>query len=112
MSVCRIQIYYTENCKECNVFSPQNVRKRDRLWYTLSKCGGGVPNGLKTLGITDLFDPECSDYSPLTKKNTDPIALSEALHGTRVTIDKEGCTVLPYGEDSFLSYFFSNKNKC
>ena len=55
-----------------------------------------LTDGLKKLGITDLFDPECSDYSPLTKKNTDPIALSEALHGTRVTIDEEGCTAVAY----------------
>ena len=55
-----------------------------------------LTDGLKKLGITDLFDPECSDYSPLTKKNTDPVALSEALHGTRVTIDEEGCTAVAY----------------
>ncbi len=55
-----------------------------------------LTDGLKALGITDVFHPELSDYSPLTKKRTIPIALSEVLHGTRVTIDEEGCTAVAY----------------
>ena len=55
-----------------------------------------LSNGLKTLGITDVFDATVSDYSPLTKDLTAPLALSEALHGTRVTIDEDGCTAVAY----------------
>ncbi len=59
-----------------------------------------LSDGLKTLGITDVFDPTCSDYSPLTTGTatalTESIHLSQALHGTRVTIDEEGCTAAAY----------------
>lgn len=55
-----------------------------------------LSNGLKMLGITDVFDATVSDYSPLTKDLTAPLALSEALHGTRVTIDEDGCAAVAY----------------
>lgn len=56
--------------------------------------------GLKALGITDIFDPEISDFTPLTD-STDEIYLSKAEQNTRVLIDEEGCkaasvTVLMY----------------
>lgn len=55
-----------------------------------------LSDGLKALGITDVFDASVSDYSPLTKDRSEALALSEALHGTRVTIDEEGCTAAAY----------------
>ncbi|MBR1763766.1 MAG: hypothetical protein IJ746_00045 [Ruminococcus sp.] len=46
--------------------------------------------GLEALGITDLFDPKTSDFSPLTEE-VDNIYVSGAEQDTRVTIDEEGC---------------------
>ena len=51
--------------------------------------------GLMALGITDVFDPERSDFTPMTTE-TDNIALSQAKHDARVTIDEEGCTAAAY----------------
>jgi serpin B len=42
------------------------------------------------MGITDIFDPEISDFTPLTD-STDEIYLSKAEQNTRVLIDEEGC---------------------
>ncbi len=46
--------------------------------------------GLNALGVTDVFDPEKSDFTPLTD-STDDIYLSKAEQNTRVLIDEEGC---------------------
>ncbi len=51
--------------------------------------------GLLALGITDVFDPERSDFTPMTT-NTDNIFLSQVKHDARVTIDEEGCTAAAY----------------
>lgn len=51
--------------------------------------------GLQALGITDVFDFDASDFSPLTKL-TDEIALSQATHAARVTVDEEGCEAAAY----------------
>ena len=63
-------------------------------------------DGLGKLGITDLFDPERSDFSPLTG-SADNIALSNAEQDTRVMIDEEGCkasalTVVAFNFMSFV----------
>lgn len=50
---------------------------------------------LKTLGITDIFDFEASDFSPMTS-DTDDIVLSKAQHAVRVAIDEKGCTAAAY----------------
>lgn len=48
--------------------------------------------GLNKLGITDLFDAEKSDFSPLTKAVVEGgIAISRAEQDTRVMIDEDGC---------------------
>jgi len=51
-------------------------------------------DALKELGVTDVFDMNKSDFSPLTD-DTD-VAVSSALHGARVKIDEEGCTAAAY----------------
>lgn len=51
--------------------------------------------GLKELGITDVFDPAVSDFSPTTE-DTDALYLSGAQHDTRVAIDEEGVTAIAY----------------
>lgn len=54
-----------------------------------------LENGLKGLGITDVFSIETADFSPLTI-DRDDIEISDALHGARVTIDEEGCIATAY----------------
>lgn len=51
--------------------------------------------GLKALGLTDVFDPAVSDFSPLIQ-STDPIAVTQVRHAARVLIDEEGCEAAAY----------------
>lgn len=51
--------------------------------------------GLKALGVTDVFDPSISDYTPMTT-DVGEIYLSQAKHAARVKIDEEGCTAAAY----------------
>ena len=52
-------------------------------------------SGLKALGVTDVFDSQISDFSPMTE-DTDEIFLSQVKHAARVMIDEEGCTAVAY----------------
>lgn len=45
--------------------------------------------GLKNLGVTDIFDTEESDFTPLITDTE--AAVSAATHAARVMIDEEGC---------------------
>lgn len=51
--------------------------------------------GLKALGVTDVFEPAVSDFTPMTT-DTGEIYLSQARHAARVKIDEEGCTAVAY----------------
>lgn len=51
--------------------------------------------GLKTLGITDVFDENVSDFSPMTT-DEDEIYVSKTQHDVRVAIDEEGVTATAY----------------
>ncbi len=55
----------------------------------------GLSEGLKNLGVTDVFDVERADFSPLTDS---PVVISEANHAARVVIDEEGCTAAAFTE--------------
>ena len=64
-----------------------------------------LEDGLKALGITDVFDPERADFAPMTTGWNGPITLKQTSHAARVVIDEEGCTaaaftVLGPGEDA------------
>lgn len=48
--------------------------------------------GLRALGITDVYDPARADFTPMTTDVDTPIILAEANHAARVVIDEEGCT--------------------
>jgi len=48
---------------------------------------------LAELGITDVFDDETSDFSPLTDME---LYISRAEQGVRVMIDEEGCAAAAY----------------
>lgn len=54
-----------------------------------------LKDGLKALGVTDVFDGSVSDFSPMTG-DTDEIFVSKVQHDARVTIDEEGCTAAAY----------------
>lgn len=54
-----------------------------------------LADGLKKLGVTDVFDSTVSDFSPLTE-DSDGIYVSDATHAARVQIDEEGCTAAAF----------------
>lgn len=44
--------------------------------------------GMKNLGVTDIFDPSVSDFSPIT--STDDLYVGKIDHAGRVVVDEEG----------------------
>ncbi len=52
---------------------------------------------LKSLGMTDAFDPDISDFSPLMDGDI-PVCISKVNHAARVMVDEEGCTAASYVE--------------
>lgn len=54
-----------------------------------------LSEGLKALGVTDVFDYVISDFSPMTQ-DADEVYVSQAQHDARVVIDEEGCTAVAY----------------
>lgn len=50
--------------------------------------------GLKNLGVLDVFDGEVSNFTPLTTEMN--AAVSQATHAARVMIDEEGCQVAAF----------------
>lgn len=54
-----------------------------------------IVEGLKNLGVTDVFDFSKSDFTPLLsqvdKTGTENISVDAATHAARVMIDEEGC---------------------
>lgn len=55
-----------------------------------------LEKGLQAMGITDVFDMEASDFTPMTTDVDVPIILSQASHAARVVIDEEGCTAAAF----------------
>ena len=53
-----------------------------------------LTESLKRMGITDVFDPSVSDFSPMTDDTE--AYLSQAKHAARVAIDEEGVTAAAY----------------
>lgn len=51
--------------------------------------------GLKNMGVTDVFDANVSDFTPMTA-DMDGVCVSAAKHAARVTVDEEGCTAAAY----------------
>ena len=51
--------------------------------------------GLRALGLTDAFDPKCSDFTPLTRE-LEELYVSTVQHAARVKIDEEGCEAAAY----------------
>lgn len=51
--------------------------------------------GLKSMGIQQVFSPEAADFSPLLKDPA-PAYLSQCNHAVRVAVDEEGVTAASY----------------
>lgn len=54
-----------------------------------------LTDGLKALGVTDVFDEKVSDFTPMTTQH-DEIFVSQAKHDARVVIDEEGVTATAF----------------
>ena len=52
-----------------------------------------LKNSLVSLGITDAFDPEKADYSPVSP---DSLYLSKIRHSARVSVDEKGVTAAAF----------------
>ena len=55
-----------------------------------------LKEGLKELGVTDMFDMEKADFTPLT--DVPLVAASKISTASRVMIDEEGCKAVSYIE--------------
>ena len=56
-----------------------------------------LKDSLESLGITDAFMPEKSDFTPLLREPL-PVYLSQASHAVRFAADEEGITAASYVE--------------
>ena len=54
-----------------------------------------LAEGLQAMGVTDVFDPAASDFSPMTT-DMEGIYVSQVKHGVRVAVDEEGVTAAAY----------------
>ncbi len=52
--------------------------------------------GLKALGVTDVFDYTAANFDPLEASTNDPLYVSQAQHAARVKVDEEGCEAAAY----------------
>lgn len=55
-----------------------------------------LAGGLESLGVTDIFDPALSDFTPMTAEPNLPVYVSDISHAARVSIDEEGCTATAF----------------
>ncbi len=64
-----------------------------RVYFSVPKFDAAsqldLIEGLKELGVTDVFDSAVSDFTPMTTE-TDGVFVSQATHAARVKIDEEG----------------------
>ena len=52
--------------------------------------------GLKTLGVTDVFDAQKGDFTGVLASQDEPVFVSKVQHAARVAIDEEGVTAAAY----------------
>lgn len=81
------------------------ARKTDwsqKKWTTISlsmpkfdvSSNFSLTQGLKNLGVTDVFDPSISDFTPMC--DLEELFVSRAEHAARVMVDEEGCEAAAY----------------
>ena len=56
----------------------------------------GLIEGLKALGVTDVFDGRVSNFEPLGASTDEALYVSQARHAARVKVDEEGCEAAAY----------------
>lgn len=49
-----------------------------------------LEDGLRKMGVTEIFDSTKGDFSPLTE-NAQEVYVSQAVQNSRVTVDEKGC---------------------
>ena len=62
------------------------------------------------MGITDIFDDQKADFTPITNPITSdeaPFSLSQLLHVNRVLINPNGCVDYPEDQDPFTEPEFT-----
>lgn len=57
-------------------------------------------DALRALGVTDVFDPDASDFSPLSDER---LFVSQVQHAARVKIDEKGCEAAAFTAMSVTS---------
>lgn len=85
------------------LFSENKSKWENHKWLYVNKsipkfdvCSKfDLKEGLKDLGVTDVFDSARSDFSPMTG-NSKEIAITQVDHAARVVIDEEGCTAAAF----------------
>lgn len=60
-----------------------------------------LKEGLQTLGVIDVFDPDAADFSPMTT-DAEGIFVSRVEHDARVVVDEEGCTAASFAATIML----------
>ncbi len=101
--VCPEELLADEEAMEF-LFCAKKYEWKNRDMFTVNKSipkfdissQFDLKEGMKALGITDVFDPMLSDFTPMTTDVKEPLVLSEADHAARVTIDEEGCTATAF----------------
>lgn len=90
-----------ENDKFYSLLSAPNDFTSTHIQVELSmpkfdvKQNGEISKQLAALGITDVFDSEKADFSPL-KEDSDGLFLSQVQHSVRVAADEEGVTAAAF----------------
>lgn len=74
-------------------------RKRVIIHFYLPKFDASskmdLTDGLKSLGVTDIFTPGAADFTPIAEGLQDAY-FSEVQHAVRVAVDEEGVTAAAY----------------
>ena len=83
------------------IFGNQNWENKKNLMINISvpkfdvNSNIDLKEGLKNLGVTDVFEMEKSNFSALTTDIAN-VYVSEAKHSARVAIDEEGCVATAF----------------
>lgn len=84
-----------EYLQMCNSHWPQQKQYELHLRLPKFDITGTMDlvEGLKQLGITDVFDPNKADFGGISDSD---LFVSKANHGVRVAVDEEGCVAAGY----------------
>ena len=69
-------------------------------------CNADLAEPLASMGITDIFNDQTADFSPITSEET-AFSLSQLLHVNRIIINPNGCVDRPEDQDPFTEPEFT-----